>query len=1097
MGLIELFIRRRVMTTVLVLIAAIIGIQSYFDLGLRRFPDIEFPFATVTTVFPGGSPAEIETEITKRVEDAVSSISGIDEIQSFSQQGVSMVLIQFKLEEDIDVKAMDIRNQIDLIRRDLPDDAEDPVVTKFNITQSPVMTLALFGPQGSNQLFQLADEELSNRLSQVSGVANVEIAGGQRREIQVRLRARALRALKIPIGTVVAALQAANVDVPAGHITQTDREYIVRTTGRFESLDEIESVEIPTAGEGRVLVGDVADVVDTYGEARTLARFRGESNGEGEADGAQPAVVMVIQSESGSNEVDVADGVYAVLPEMRALLPEGARLDVAVDDTQFVRGALANVRSNMLIGICLTAVVLYLFLHSGRSTLIIALVMPSSVIITFTLMSFSDFTLNILTLTGLAITIGVLVNNAILIVDNVMDFIHQGEPPVEAAIKGTNDIAIAIFSSTATNLVVFVPLAFMGEIIGRFFLELGLTVAYATVVSLLVSYSLTPMMCGLLLKAEGTKPGPAARVADLLFGWFARAWQWAFDQVRDIYIHMLEWCLSRWWTRALTLSGTAVAFVCAIMAFVFGIVGMEFQPSSDEGWMRLTLQMPVGSSLEATDRALRAIEEEVSEIPELDKYYTRLGQVSGFLGGSSEGVNLAEMSIYIGDRAARTRSIEQVMNELRPRLADIPSAEIVVQSTEGGPGASPVEIEISGDDLDVLRGFTEKVMQVVAETPGTTGVSKSYQAGQPEVRIDPRIDDLNRFGVDVRTVATEVRSYVEGSTASQFRDGDENYDIEVKLREEDVAYAGDVEDLYVSSPTGEKLLIGQVADVQEEAGPSLITRKDRARLITVSSQVTGDRPLSPVIGDIKAKLAQMSLPEGVHINYGGEFELMQKNFAELFKAMATAAVLTFLATAGIIESFGLAAIIIMALPVCLIGVVVALILGDVTINMFALMAMVMLVGMVVNNAIIVIDYAARERHSGIPAGTAIRDACARRFRMIIMANLTTVVALIPLSLGLGFGGEIFRPLAVVQMGGILAAAVLSLLVIPVVYAVWRDVTKRLFPKTHAIEGATRYNHASEDAAPAARPESGEPAAESQDPAPGSENGGEEQRGSDS
>jgi len=532
MGLIEVFVRRRVLTTVLVLMAVILGAVSYSKLGLRRFPNVDFPFATITTVLPGGSPSEIERDVTKRIEDAVSSISGIDEMTSYSQQGLSLVLLQFDLEEDIDIKATDISNKLDLIRSELPDAAEDPVVSKFDISQRPVMQLALSGPQGAGELYRLADEVLSTFISQVPGVATVELTGGERREVQVLLDARKLRKFRVPIGLVISALAAANMEVPGGHITQPGREFVVRATGRFRNVDDIAGVRIPTAGRGTVTVGDLGRVVDTYAEARTASRFDGV-----------PAIILTIQAETDANEVEVADAVKARLDEWRDLLPTGATLSIASDDTEFVRGSLANVRSNMLIGILLTALALFLFLKSGRATLIIALVMPTAVISTFTFMLFSGFTLNILSLTGLAIVVGVLVNNAILIVENVYGFIHRGHDPMEAAVLGARDIALAIFSSTATNLVVFLPLAFMGEIIGRFFRELGLTVVYATTVSLLVSFTLTPMMCGRLLRGHEEEPGAVGRLVGFLFGWTADVWMAAFDGVKRVYLSVLAWCL--------------------------------------------------------------------------------------------------------------------------------------------------------------------------------------------------------------------------------------------------------------------------------------------------------------------------------------------------------------------------------------------------------------------------------------------------------------------------------------------------------------------------------------------------------------------------
>jgi HAE1 family hydrophobic/amphiphilic exporter-1 len=1025
--MIEMFIRRRVLTTVLVLIAAILGVLSYVGLGVRRFPEIEFPFVTVFTVYEGASPAEVESEITKRIEDAVVTISGIEEINSSSQQGLSLVFIEFGLEEDVDIKAVDVRNKIDRILPLLPEAADEPVPQKFEIGSLPVLDLALYGPQDPNELYRLADEELKPLLTQTAGVADVELSGGQEREIQVLLDLRKLRRHRVTIGMVVAAIRAANVDVPAGHITQPGREFVIRTPGRVRRPEEIEKIQVPTAGGGILTVGDLGTVVDTYEEPRTLSRYNGE-----------PAIGLAVQARTDANEVEVVDGVNEALPRLRELLPEGAALTVARDTSVFIRGALSNVWHNMLIGVCLTAVVIYLFFRSPRSTLIVAVVMPAAVICAFIGMRAAGFTLNIISLTGLAIVIGVLVNNAILVLENVNRLVDEGMPPADAAVDGTRDIALAIFSSTATNLVVFLPIAFMGEIVGRFFRELGLTVVFATVASLLISFSLTPMMCGLLLRPKGPdrpENGFFSLSFDSTFGRLAGLWQGAFERAKGVYVGMLDWCLRH------RLSTVFITFIFFVASFgVFAIVGVEFFPSSDEGRFRVSVEAPVGTPLEVTDRMVRRVEREVRDVPYLESYLVRVGRVAAGMSGRTEGVDLAEISVTIADRAERPEGLDEILNEVRPRLAKVPSAKLLVAKEEmGGPDEPAIGIEVTGDDLAAIKRVASQVYEIIQSVPGTAGVAKSWQAGQPEVHVIPDQEAANRQGVNVRLLAEEVRGYVEGTLASEFLAGDENYDVLVKLREEDRQWASDIERMFVSSATtGGMVPIGQVAEVRREAGSTLITRKDRTRLVTVTSGLTGQRPPSKVEADIRRRIEEeVSVPEGVGLDLGGEAEIRQQNFPELYKAMGTAAVLTFLCVAGIIESFGFAVIIIMSLPVSLIGVSFAMLVADVRVSMFALMAMVILVGMVVNNAIIVVDYAMRAEEGGKTAREAIRESCGVRYRMILMANLTTVAALIPLSLGKGFGGEIFRPLAVVQIGGVLAAALLSLLVIPAVYVMVR------------------------------------------------------------
>ncbi len=1031
MSIFDIFVRRRVFTSVLVLIAVILGALAYAGLGLRRFPEIEFPVVSVITRYPGGQPEDIETNITNEVEDAVSSISDIEQIMSYSQQGMSLVMIEFDLETDVDLKAVDVQNAVSRVVPQLPEAADEPIVQKFAIGSFPVLTLALVGPQDVNRLYRLADEDLSPRISQVSGVADVQISGGQEREIRVLLDSRKLRKHRLPISAVSAAIRQAGADIPAGHITQPGREYTVRAAGDFQSVDDIARVRVSTPGDGIVTVADLGRVVDTHEERRSVSRFDG-----------QQAVVLSVQAQSDANEVDVVDGVYAILPNLEEMLPAGAELRVAEDTSDFVRGALANVRTNMAIGILLTAIVLYLFLKSLRATVIAAVAMPAAVIVSFVGMLASGFSLNIISLTGLAIVIGVLVNNAILILENVTRLVHQGLNPEDAAVQGTRGIALAIFSSTATNLVVFLPIAFMGEMIGQFFRELGLTVVYATVVSLLISYSLTPMMCGLLMREEKEKPEGFFATIGWLIGWvvdhtlgfLADLWRGAFGLIHDAYMAILDWCLRH---RILTLMAVAGAFVVAVMGF--GLLGGQFMPRSDEGRFRITVQAPGGTPLELTNRIMQQVEREVQRVPHLQHYYLRAGRVSGFLGGSTEGVHLGEISVTVSDRAEREMSLDDLMNWLRPRLADISMARIKVEESGGGPQESPVQVEISGNDLGELQRTALQIMDIVKDVPGTSEVTKSWQSGQPQMVPRPDREALNRQAIDWSQVARDVRAYVEGETAAEFTQADENYDILVQLRQTDRDWVGDLDRLFVhSGRSGNMLRIGQITDWREEQAPTLIMRKDRRRLVTVESGLSGARSLQDVLDEIRRRMdEEVDLPSDVDVEFGGEAEMMRKNFAEIRQAMLVAAVLTFLCIAGIVESFALAAIIIVAFPVCLIGVVAAMLLAGVGMNIFSQMAMVILIGMVVNNAIIIVDYATGQDREGRSPVDAIRRACEVRFRMIVMANLTTIAALTPLSLGIGFAGEIFQPLAVVQMGGVFAAGLLSLLVIPVVYVMLR------------------------------------------------------------
>jgi len=1011
-----LFVHRRVLTTVLVLVAVILGILAYQSLPQRRFPDVQFPVATVTTVYSGGAPAEIESEITQRIEEAVSSISGIDEIESVSQQGISQVTVQFELDEDIDSKAIDVLNKVDTVQGDFPEGAEDPVVEKFEAGQEPVVTLALRGSHSTNRLYRTADEELRERISQISGVSQVQITGGQEREIEVLLNAAQLRRYGLSINQVANALRATNRDIPAGYVTESGQESLIRVTGQFAELSEIREVRIPTPGEGTVKMHHLGRIIDDYKDKRTSSRVDGEN-----------AVVLTVQKQSAANAVQVAEAVRDSIPDLERFLPSGTGIIVVEDTSEYITGALSNVQTNMLVGIALTALALFLFLSSGRATLIAGVVIPTAVITSLMPMMFSGFSLNILTMLALALSVGIVVNNSILILENAMRMLEQGYGRQEAAVTGTADIALPVLSMAATNLVVFLPIAFMGEIIGRFFRQFGLTIVYVTIVSLVITLTLTPMMCGRLLKFR--------RHTRSFLNILPRMWQWCFAHLKNVYLRILDWSLSHR-KNALLMWGT---MLIAVVGGLGPTLAMEFFPQRDEGRFQVTVQTPAGTPLAETERAVKEVEAAVEELPYVEHYYSRLGRISGSMGGSNRGVNLGEIRVSLTDRGERPLSLTEILNRIRPYLAEISSADVSVKRSGGGPQQDPVSVEVRGNSLEEIRRVGTRIKELMEDVPGTASVSKSWQSGQPEVRIKPLENKLAQHKMTANDVGRSVRAYIDGTLVGEYRDNDERYDIRLRLREEDRQYAERVAGLFVRSPeTGQMLKLNRVADVTYSTAPTLITRKERMRYVSVGSQTTGARAEGEIVKDLKQRIDnKIDVPQGVDISYGGQTEMRRKNFKELFQALVTAAVLTFLAVAGIIESFFLACVIIVSLPLSLIGILAAMVIAGVSINVFSLMAMIMLVGMVVNNAIIIVDYATRNDRKNLSAPAQVREACDARYRVIIMANATTIAAMIPLSLGLGFAGEIFRPIAVVQIGGLFAAAVLSLFVIPLIYVMIR------------------------------------------------------------
>jgi len=703
----------------------------------------------------------------------------------------------------------------------------------------------------------------------------------------------------------------------------------------------------------------------------------------------------------------------------------------------WIKSSIRNVFDNMLIGIVLTALALFLFLHSFRSVLIISLTMPISVVATFIIMYLAGFTLNLMSLMGLAMTIGVLVNNAILVLENITRYLHLGHKPEQAAAEGANEIAVAVASTTLTNVVVFVPIAFMGGIVGEFFKDFGLTATFATIVSLFISFTLAPMMAAKLLSKQRTEVlGPSLRHR------FGRRFDKGMDGLRRSYVRMLEWFLRH---RAIVIITTVLIFGASL--FLLKFIGAEFITNMDQGKFIITVEMPVGTRLEETDNAVAQVEKFLVEDnqPELVGLYSSIGRVvGGDIGGANQAVNIAQILVTLSDKSERSGSTREIMDRLRPGLAraGIPGARIKLLEISGGGGAQvPIQLEITGDNLDRLNTFAKKAMAIMADhskVPGTIDVDTNYRLGQPEIHIIPDQEKCRENLVDTRYLAQVVASSFEGLLISEYREGAFNYDIRVRNNKRSRRTVEDVKKLSIINRLGERVPLPELARVESTTGPSQLFRKDRQSLITVSCDVSG-RSSGEVVADIGRELEPLleEFPD-CHIFFGGEIEMMQESFGRLLVAFIMAICLTYMLLASLLESFTQPLIIMISLPLSLIGVFLALFLTGGTFSIFSIMSIIMLVGLVINNSIIVIDYINILRRQGKGRHEAILEAGAIRLRPILMANLTTVVVMIPLAMGLGWGGEMRAPMAMVQIGGLIAGGGLGLFIVPVIYTLTED-----------------------------------------------------------
>jgi len=1019
----KMAVTKPVLTTVIVTVFLVLGLFAFTRLVVDLFPEVEFPFVTVTTIYPGAGPEEVESQISKRLEDAVSTIAGIKRMDSINRESVSMVFIEFELGIEQDQAAIDVKEKVEQILNELPQNAETPQVAKFDLRALPILNLALTGPQSLRELYEVADKQVRDAISQAPGVASVAIIGGRKREIQVALDPAQLAAFGLDASQVVATIARENVSVPAGRVTEPEREFSLRVLGEFSSLKELRRLPVATPDDQLVRVSDLGRVIDSAEEARDLAVLDGVNS-----------VGLYVQKRTDANTVETAENVRERVDELAASLPAGMKIEVVRDGSTSIQRAVRDVLINIMIGIMLTTVLLYLFLHSIRTTVIAAVAMPTSIIATFLLMDFGGFSINIVTLLALGISIGVLVTNAIVVLESISRHLDElGEDPQTAAQKGTDEVAIAVAATAMTNVVVFTPIAFMGGIVGQFFYEFGLTVVFATLFSLFISFTLTPMLASKLLKKKSeqiTRQSAHGSVLGLIEAPFlalARVWERGYRTLEDGYRRALGWSVRH---RIRTTGIVVVIFFAGL--YLFSFVGGEFFPESDNGYVQIMFDLPAGTTLEQTYGLLEEAEAIVRrDVPEVETILTTVG-------GENKGVENGEVLIRLAPLETRQRDVFQIMNALRESLAGLPAADIGVQQFSAFGESKSIIVEVLGPDLDRITDIATRLRDEMALIPGIADLELGAKPGKPEIVFYPDRDELSKRDLPVALAGMELRNLYEGAVASVYREGGEEYDIRVRLDNAHRRRQQGIRRVMFSTPDG-LVPIDALGRIDRQRGLSEITRKNRQRMVSVSANLSSGT-LVEKVNAIQERVEEMGLPRGYRVEYAGDIEMLGESFSEIYRALVLAIILTYLVLAAILESFIHPFTIMFTLPLGLVGVSVALVLTGATINIMSLMAIVMLVGIVVNNAILILDLAARLRREGKDAKTAILEAAPRRFRAITMTTLAIVAGILPQALG-GSGANYTVAMAVVTMGGVVAAGTLSLFIIPVVYT-WLDRLSR-------------------------------------------------------
>ncbi len=1010
-------IKRGVTFFMIYLIAVGFGLFSLARLKVDLYPKMDFPILAIITQYTGVGPYDIETVITRPVEETVSSVENVKKVSSTSQQGLSLVMLEFEWGTDMNQAEIDVRNNLEFIKDALPNDISQPMVFAFDPSTQPILYLAVTSDlHGQAELRRISEEDLEPRVERIPGVASAFTLGGMRREIKVLADPVRMKAHNIAVSQLVAALQANNLQLPSGWIENPQQEFTLQTVGEYGSIDQIENTNVSIMNGSVVRIKDVATVVDGFLDQRQKVW-----------NNDKPAVMLMIQKQSDANTSAVCKAVTKQLGDIEKTLPRGVHLETIIDLSVFINRSMSNLGNTALQAIALTFLVLLFFLRNFRSSLIVAVSIPISMIVTFAVMDQAGLTLNIISMAGLALAVGMLVDNSIVVLESIFRHHEEGEEIREASYKGATEVAMAITASTLTTLAVFVPVLFVPGIAGELFNDMVVTIIFSLSVSLLVALTLVPLLTSrfLMLKQRIKKDSILNRMGDRIGNWLS--------QLQDNYSKALHWSLHH----RKTIIFTSLALV-ALSVVVLANLGGEFIPKNDMGFISIAVDRSPGTSLEQMEKSMHQLDQIIREnVPEAENVYTNFGQGEGIMSlfstrSSSEG----DVTLRLKNLSERDRNMFQIEDALRDKFNKLPDMDVRFEDRGNAAmfgGGSDIMVEIFGHDMQVAEALAHQIQSKVADIKGIVHVETSFKESSPELRINldrKRIADL---GLSTAQIGQAVSTSILGTVATRYRDGGDEYDIRVQLDKKVRTSKEDIDNILLMTPFGKQIPLRAVANVEYSKAPKLIQREDQERLVTVNISIA-DRDLRSITADVKNVLRQVPVPNDFRVEIGGTAEDQQESFMYLGLAMLVAILLTYMVMASQFESFMDPFIILATIPLSLIGVAIALLVTGTALSVMSLIGMVMLVGIVVNNGIVLVDYINQLRERGLKLFDAIMEGGKVRMRPVLMTALTTILAMFPLSLGIGESGQSWAPMARSVMGGLTIATVLTLIVVPVIYA---------------------------------------------------------------
>lgn len=1025
----EFSIKRRITVFMVILIVTIFGIIAFSRLGLDMLPELEYPVVSVITTYSGVSSEDVEKLITRPVESVVSTVKNVKRVNSTSQEGISAVIVEFEWGTKLDFAAQDVREKLSWVTDYLPKDADSPLVIKFNMSDYPILYYGVTGMQDTQVLRKYLDDSVRPRLERLEGVASVYVLGGLEREINVLVDRDKLNAYSVSLDQVIGKLARENVNVSGGHVKDGHTEYLVRTMGEYTDTAAMMNTIVAMQGRTPIYLRDVAQVKDAFKEIRNISRTN-----------HRPSVAMMVMKQSGANTVKVVESVNRTLEELRGQMPPDIRLYAAIDQGRIISQVTRSTRNDAIIGGILAILAIFAFLLDWRPTLTIALAIPLSVIATFIGIYLFDYTLNIMTLGGLALAVGMLVDDAIVVIENTFRHLHEeGKDRIMAAMRGAEEVAMAITASTLTTIVVFLPMVLSTGIAGRLSRPLAVTVTLALLASLFVSLTIVPVLASLLFrKRKAAADGkPAAADADL----FARH----FGRTRRIYARGLGWSLTH---RKTVIVAAAATFLASLA--VVPLLGTEFMPKQDIPVMMMNVMMPVGTDLQETDRVVRRIENVVLSQPETRFAISFIGlarerKIDVAWGSGTADVNEAQVFIRLVEKGERVRSMELIMDDIRRQIPQIRGAQIeffdMGQLFLGQTGEnSPILVKAFGKDLDKLKAITDQVAVRMKDVDGLRDIDTTLKIGKPELQVVVDREKASQMGLTVGQVAETIKAAMLGVVPTKYRSEGDEYDIRVRFREFDRRSVEDVRNIRIVSPAGQFIPLYQIAAIVQKLGPVKITRENQDRKVTVKANTFG-RDTGSIVADIKKAAAGIRMPEGYFVEYGGTYKDMQEAFESLAFALAIAIVLIYMVMAASFESLGHPFVIMLTVPISFIGVALGLLFFGKTLSVPAFMGFIMLCGVVVRNGIVMIDYINRLRRRGVPAFEAIIQGAVIRLRPILITSLTSILGALPMALSRTQGSEMRSPMAIALAFGLLFATLLTIFVVPVVYSLFDRIRK--------------------------------------------------------